>query len=175
MDFPYVVSEGERAIPANGHLYWPAKSLQLNKTVIIGFDLAKETFSDMPMPPNADNAGELGILGGSISVAISNKCNNCFDIWIMKGQTWIKFITFPLSSYKGPGSIDRLSPLFFNQDGALVMTARLSFDPLDDNMVLREERGLIYDSKAGTCKLFQVDGGWGRVFVYTESTVSLSH
>ena len=123
MNFPYVVNEGEQAIPADGHSYWRAESPQTSNKVLIGFDLAKETFSEVTMPPNTDNVQELGVLGGFISLAIYNKCNDYFDIWIMKEQTWIHFVSFPLSSYKGPGSIDRLRPLFFNQDGALVMHA----------------------------------------------------
>ncbi|XP_050211663.1 F-box/kelch-repeat protein At3g06240-like [Mercurialis annua] len=87
IDFPYLVTECGRAI---------------------SIDLDKEICTQLPMPPNvvvlphSVNLSSLGVLASGISAGNHDASNNCFDIWIFKGETWIKHLNFPASIHKGP-------------------------------------------------------------------------
>ncbi|XP_050238337.2 F-box/kelch-repeat protein At3g06240-like [Mercurialis annua] len=175
IEFPYFVdpgNNGQAVSSPDGNVYWFARVAQTPvDIVLVGFNLARETYQQLALPPNVDNADNLmlGVLGGCISVGSSNKANECFQIWIMKGETWMEFARF-----SGPANIELLRPLYVTPDGALLMYARAeSYESQSLEDIL-----LIYHPKTATCNKLQIAGlpqsSWGGVYVYNESAVSFS-
>ncbi|XP_050225460.1 F-box/kelch-repeat protein At3g23880-like [Mercurialis annua] len=163
IEFPYAVHECGQAISTGGSLYWFALIPRMaNKVVLIRFDLETEICRELPMPPNLhvqdaniiNEAAKLGILEGCISSSSLNPSKSYFDIWMLKGEIWIKFMSVPTSIHKGEDYIYSLRPLF-TDNGGLVMHATLFNNRLVN---IFGDLLLIYHPKQDTCRKFHFPG-----------------
>ncbi|KAJ7954937.1 F-box protein [Quillaja saponaria] len=132
---------------SNGALYWLMKNngfIGVEDKLVLSFDLAKEKFHEVPLPPSRDDLKqrlELGVLGGSLCLGMTDEKEVDFEVWVLKDNInleaetapfWIK-VASGLLGKKGDcipffmPPISSLMPLCFSKNGleALMVSANL--------------------------------------------------
>ena len=83
-------------INQNGAIYWIVKPH--NKPSIIYFDLAEETFHELPWPCAEIfdcHYSELGIFGLHLCLSVTDEINLCVELWVMQKSSWTRLLTIP--------------------------------------------------------------------------------
>ncbi|KAJ0533566.1 putative F-box domain-containing protein [Helianthus annuus] len=152
----------------NGSLHWLARhsNIEDQNRVIASFDVSKQTFSDVYLPPQEPNLPYymLGVLKGCLYAIGDGVFHTEVEVWLMKEygvvNSWSKFVKIPVDMWTG--SISYMRPLRSVNDDEIVVEIDLQSFAIYDTTkkTFRRVKGV------GNLKWF------GDATVYVESLVS---
>ncbi|PIA30071.1 hypothetical protein AQUCO_05700049v1 [Aquilegia coerulea] len=123
-DISYSYFETDVGKLFNGAIYWIAYDSNDTKftKILVAFDLAHETFLEVPMPENYYNLGASSVEIIELAGCLSLVCNNRLvcEVWLMKNYgrkvSWTKLFTI-----KPPNDVRSFRPLYIaSKDEVLV-------------------------------------------------------
>ncbi|KAK1432083.1 hypothetical protein QVD17_08973 [Tagetes erecta] len=152
----------------NGSLHWLARhsNIQNQNRVIASFDVSKETFRDVSLPPQDPSLPYyiLGVLKGCLYALCDGIYHTEVEIWLMKEygvvNSWSKFVKIPVDMWTG--NISYMRPLRSLSDDEILLEIDLQSYAIyyAEKKMFRRVKGV------GNVKWF------GDATVYVESLLS---
>ncbi|CAI9296254.1 unnamed protein product [Lactuca saligna] len=150
----------------DGHVHWfNFVDSQWKSKKIVAFDLAEETFREIPLPdfPIDDSMERsLGVLGGKLCVMLGVMDGGC-EVWVMDdygvAESWVKHYVFP--QFDGV-----IIPYGFTFHNEFLFAIANYYDDDDDDPCLG-----LYDPIAAKTRSFEVGYGLSKVVEYVDSLV----
>ncbi|KAH9711021.1 F-box/kelch-repeat protein [Citrus sinensis] len=144
----------------NGFCYWMESGHDSYNAIILSFSMSDEVFQEIKGPnvPQITTYYEsemtywrIGLYNGCLSVLYSEELGHSFGLWMMKGGSWTKHLTF------GP-FIETYQPLGFWRNGEFFLQSS------DDRLVL-------YDSRYEEIRDIGISGLWFSANILKESLI----
>ncbi|KAJ4713979.1 F-box protein [Melia azedarach] len=145
----------------NGFCYWLVLRTDYHKA-ILSFDMNGEMFEEIQGPniPEREDIFEsslipwtLGIYEDSLGLLYSDKYAHSFDLWMMKGGSWIKYLTF------GP-FIETYQPIGYWRKGEFFLQSN-------------NKRLILYNSEIKEMRDLGITGLWFSVHILKESLIPI--
>ncbi|KAL9464643.1 hypothetical protein AB3S75_002280 [Citrus x aurantiifolia] len=162
MRFDYMVDRIYN-VYLNGYCYWVVCRPDYSKA-ILSFSISDEVFQEIegPSVPQTTTYYQsvktpwiLGTYDDCLSLLYSDKMAHSFELWIMKGGSWTKHLTF------GP-FIETYQPLGFWRKGEFFLESS-------------DKRVVLYDSRYQEMRDLEITGLWFTVHILKESLIRMEN
>nr|WRK57760.1 SLF4 protein [Citrus maxima] len=160
MRFDYMVDRIYN-VYLNGFCYWVVCRPDYSKA-ILSFSMSDEVFQEMEGPSvpqtttyyqSVKTPWTLGTYDDHLSLLYSDKFAHSFELWILRGGSWTKHLTF------GP-FIETYQPLGFWRKGEFLLESS-------------DKRVVLYDSRYQEIRDLGITGLWFSVHILKESLITV--